>query len=323
VDGLTLGIARDIGKRARCRANPTSGGIMTLKLKGASTALITPFRDGEVDHDALRALVERQIDGGIDGLVPCGTTGEAATMSEDEQLSVVRTVVEQANGEVPIIAGTGSNDTAQTVRYTRRVSEIEGVDAALVVTPYYNKPGQQALIRHFRTIADEGGLPVVLYNVPGRTGVSMTADTIATLAEHPNIIAVKEATGDMVFASEIRQSIPRDFSMLSGDDFTTMPFLALGGDGCISVVSNIDPGAMSEMYAAGAADAWDRARQLHYRLLPLANALFAETNPVGVKTAASILGWCTDELRAPLYAPGADLRELITAALTEHGALKE
>lgn len=295
---------------------------MTLKLKGASTALITPFRDGEVDIESLRALVHRQIDRGIDGLVPCGTTGEAATMTDDEQVSVIRTVVEAANGDVPIIAGTGSNDTAKTVRYTRRVAEIEGVDAALVVTPYYNKPGQRALIRHFRTVADEGGLPVVLYNVPGRTGVSMTPDTIATLAEHDNIIAVKEATGDMVFAAEVRERVPKTFAMLSGDDFTTMPFLALGGTGCVSVVSNIDPGAMSEMCAAGDADAWDRARQLHYRLLPLARALFADTNPVGVKTAASLLGWCAPDLRGPLYPPTGEVKSLIRDALTAHGVLK-
>ena len=292
---------------------------MQFRMKGAYTALLTPFREGTVDHDALRGLVRRQIDGGIDGLVPCGTTGEAATMTEDEQISVIETVVEAANGEVPIIAGTGSNDTAKTIRYTRRVSEIEGVDGALVVTPYYNKPGQRALVRHYTEVAESGGLPVVMYNVPGRTGVSMTAETVAELSEHPNIIAVKEATGDMVLATRIKELAGRNISLMSGDDFTTLPFLAVGGDGCVSVLSNLDPGTMSEMCAAIDSLAWDRAQQLHLAIQPLARALFADSNPIPVKLAAAMLGWCTPEVRAPLYAPSDEVRANVQVAITEYG----
>lgn len=288
---------------------------MAFSIRGAYTALITPFRNGSIDDGALRGLVDRQIEGGIDGLVPCGTTGEAATMSEDEQISVIETVVDQAAGRVPVVAGTGSNDTARTIRHTRRVSQIEGVDAALVVTPYYNKPGQAALVRHYESIADEGGLPVVMYNVPGRTAVSMTAETVARIGEHPNVVAVKEATGDMVLATRIRELAGDSIALLSGDDFTTLPLLSVGGVGCISVLSNLDPGAMSAMCAAAASGDWDRAREVHLAIQPLARALFLDTNPVPVKTAAAMLGWCDSELRPPLYEPHEDVRKALQKAL--------
>lgn len=292
---------------------------MNFEISGAYTALITPFRNGTVDFDALRTLVDRQIDGGIDGLVPCGTTGEAATMSPDEQVAVIEAVVDQAAGRVPIVAGTGSNDTRKTVEYTRRVASLGGVDAALVVTPYYNKPGQAALVRHYQTIADEGGLPVVLYNVPGRTAVSLTPETIATLARHEQIIAVKEATGDMVFDTNIVEQAGENITLLSGDDFTTMPLLALGGKGCISVISNLVPGAMSKMVASALSGSWEQARQIHYSIQPLARALFSDTNPVPVKIAAAMLGWCTEELRPPLYAPTDAVRERLREALEQQG----
>ncbi len=270
-------------------------------LGGAMTAIITPFRDGAVDHDALAALVERQIDGGIDGLVPCGTTGESATMSAEERLSVIRTVVDAADGRVPIIAGTGTNDTAKTLAFTKEVATIDGVDAALVVCPYYNKPDQPMLVRHFTQVADEGGLPVVLYNVPGRTVVSLSPQTIATLAEHPNIIAVKEATGDMVFDTRMIEEVgSSEFRFLSGDDFTTMPFVALGGHGCISVVSNLLPGMMSELVAATTAMEMERARTIHARISSLVRVLFARPNPVPTKEIAARLGWCSAEVRGPL-----------------------
>lgn len=296
---------------------------MSLQIRGAYTALLTPFRDGRVDEEALRHHVDRQIAGGIHGLVPCGTTGEAATMSEGEQLAVIEMVADQAAGRAPVIAGTGSNDTTRTIRYTRRVAEIPGVSAALVVTPYYNKPSQASLVRHYRAIADEGDLPVVMYNVPSRTAVSMTAETVAEIAEHPNVIAIKEATADMVLATRIRELCGRNFTLISGDDFTTMPFLAVGGQGCISVLSNLDPGTMSELCAAAGADAWDRARQLHMFIQPLCRALFADTNPVPLKMAAAMLGWCTDEMRAPLYASTADVATRLRIALRTHGLLKE
>lgn len=296
---------------------------MALQIRGAYTALITPFRDGRVDEAALRAHVERQIKGGVDGLVPCGTTGEAATMTEGEQIAVIEAVVDQANGRVPIIAGTGSNDTARTVRHTRRVAEIPGVDGALVVTPYYNKPSQPALVAHFRQVADEGDLPIVLYNVPSRTGISMTAETVAELAVHPNVIAIKEASADMVLATRIRELCGRNLTMLSGDDFTTMPFMSIGGAGCISVLSNLDPGTMAELTAACNADAWDRARQLHLFIQPLCRALFADANPVPVKMAAAMLGWCAADVRAPLLLGDEQLVNQLRLALRTHGLLKD
>lgn len=275
----------------------------TLALRGAMTALITPFKDGKVDEQALRDLVDRQIEGGIDGLVPCGTTGESATMSADECFRVIEVVVEQAAGRVPIIAGTGSNDTKKTIGFTRRVAEIKGVDAALVVCPYYNKPNPFMVQRHFETVANDGGLPVVLYNVPGRTVISMTVDVVANLAKHPNIIAIKEATGNMKFDAEIFEAVAgtEGFSLLSGDDFTTMPFVASGGHGCISVLSNLDPGLMSELCEVSAQGNLERARALHLKIQPLARALFERSNPVPTKALAALLGWCTDEVRAPLF----------------------
>jgi len=271
------------------------------QLGGAMTALITPFKNGEVDHKALAALVERQIEGGIDGLVPCGTTGEAATMNDKERLEVISTVVEAAQGRVPVIAGTGTNDTAKTVAFTRKVAEIEGVDAALVVAPYYNKPNQPMMVAHFRRVADEGGLPVVLYNVPGRTVVSMSEQTVATLAAHEQIIAIKEATGNMTFDTAIIEALgDNPLRLLSGDDFTTMPFVALGGHGCISVVSNLLPGVMSELVRATRELDMEKARALHLRIQPLARILFANPNPVPTKEIAEKLGWCSAEVRGPL-----------------------
>jgi len=271
-------------------------------LRGAFTALITPFRNGDVDTDALRELVDRQIDGGIDGLVPCGTTGEAATLSYDEQLEVIRVVADQAKGRVPVIAGTGTNNTRNTLAFTRRVAELPGVDAALVVVPYYNKPDQPGMIHHFTQVADQGGLPVVLYNVPGRTIVSMTPATVATLAAHPNIIAIKEASGSMKFDAEVFAAVGDrdDFAFLSGDDFTTMPFVAMGGHGCISVLSNLDPGGLSKLVsdAAGADPAAARAKNL--ALQEFSRALFERPNPVPTKAVAAYLGWCTNEVRSPL-----------------------
>ncbi len=280
------------------------------------TALITPFdKSGKPDFAALEALVERQIAGGIDGLVPCGTTGESATMTKDEQLAVIECVVSKAAGRVPIIAGTGSNDTAKSVALTQAVSKIPGVDAALIVCPYYNKPNQAMLLAHFRCVADEGGLPVVLYNVPGRTVISMTPDTVAALAEHPQIVGIKEATGDMTFDTQIMELLAErpDFALLSGDDFTTMPFVAMGGHGCISVVSNLLPGVMSELVAKTAAFELEQARALHLDIQRLARILFKNPNPVPTKEAAHLLGWCEDVVRAPLQnSDRAFIEELVT-----------
>lgn len=280
-----------------------------MTLSGAMTALITPFRDGAVDHEALAALVERQIERGIDGLVPCGTTGEAATMNEEEQLSVIRTVVEAADGRVPIVAGTGTNDTEKTVSYTQKVANIDGVDAALVVVPYYNKPDQRGLLGHFRAVADRGGLPVVLYNVPGRTVRSFTPETVGRLADHDNIVAIKEATGDLRFGSEVLEAVDGRIEVLSGDDFTTFPLMAAGGVGCISVVSNVAPGLMQRMCGAALEGDLETARALHLKIQPLARALFAAPNPAPAKQMAALLGLCEPTVRRPLAPVSATVRE--------------
>ena len=292
-----------------------------MELRGAFTALITPFRDGKVDVAALEELVERQIDGGIDGLVPCGTTGESATMSADEQLTVIRTVAEAAHGRVPVVAGTGSNDTRKSVAFTRKVAEIDGVDAALVVVPYYNKPDQEGLYRHFTTVADEGGLPVVLYNVPGRTVRSLTPETVGRLAKHDNIVAIKEATGDLRFDTEVLEQVDGNIQVLSGDDFTTFPLLACGGTGCVSVLSNVDPTVMSQMCQAALDGNLEQARELHMRIQPLARALFSAPNPVPTKAIASMLGWCKAEVRGPLYETSPQHLQTLEKAIRDYGLL--
>jgi 4-hydroxy-tetrahydrodipicolinate synthase len=266
---------------------------------GAFTALVTPFRNGEVDVEALEGLVEFQIEHGIHGLVPCGTTGETPSMSEAEDRTVISTVVRVANGRVPVIAGTGSNSTDMAIKYTR-MAEEEGADGSLQVAPYYNKPTQEGLYRHFAAIAESTSLPLVLYNIPGRTSVTISAETTARLAEIPNIVGTKEATHSMDMASDIRRLCGEDFDILSGDDSLTLPLMSLGGRGVISVAANIAPAVVSEMVDALLSGDSARGRELHYDLLPLFRALFVETNPIPVKTAASILGLCSDEMRLPM-----------------------
>ena len=266
---------------------------------GAFTALVTPFRNGEVDVEALEGLAEFQIEHGIHGLVPCGTTGETPSMSEAEDRLVISTVVRVANGRVPVIAGTGSNSTDMAIKYTR-MAEEEGADGSLQVSPYYNKPTQEGLYRHFAAIAESTSLPIVLYNIPGRTAVTISAETTARLAEIPNIVGTKEATHSMDVASDIRRMCGEDFDILSGDDSLTLPLMALGGRGVISVAANVAPAAVSDLVNALLEGNWARGRELHYELLPLFRALFVETNPIPVKTAASILGLCSDEMRLPM-----------------------
>lgn len=242
-------------------------------------------------------------------------------MTTDEQLAVIRTCVEASEGRVPVVAGTGSNDTEKTVEMTRKVAGLGGVDAALVVTPYYNKPSQEGMLRHFRQVADEGGLPVVLYNVPSRTGVSLEADTVARLAEHENIIGIKEASADMRLDTRIVEEAGDNIQLLSGDDFTTFPLLTVGGVGCVSVASNLDPGTMSELVASANAGDLEKARRLHLKIQPLARMLFAEPNPVPAKTAAWLLGWCKADVRAPLYTVSEDFAELMREILENYGLL--
>jgi 4-hydroxy-tetrahydrodipicolinate synthase len=266
---------------------------------GAYTALVTPFRNGEVDVEALEGLVEFQIGQGIHGLVPCGTTGETPSMTEAEDRLVIGTVVRVAGGRVPVIAGTGSNSTDMAIKYTR-MAEEEGADGSLQVAPYYTKPTQEGLYRHFAAIAESTSLPLVLYNIPGRTSVTISAETTARLAEIPNIVGTKEATHSMDMASDIRRLCGEDFDILSGDDSLTLPLMSLGGRGVISVAANIAPAVVSEMVDALLSGDFERGRELHYDLLPLFRALFVETNPIPVKTAASILGLCSDEMRLPM-----------------------
>jgi 4-hydroxy-tetrahydrodipicolinate synthase len=266
---------------------------------GTFTALVTPFRNGEVDVEALEGMVEFQIQHGVSGLVPCGTTGETPAMSEAEDRVVVETVMRVADGRVPVIAGTGSNSTDMAIKYTKMAEEV-GADGSLQVAPYYNKPTQEGLYRHFAAIAESTDLPLVLYNIPGRTGVTISAETMARLAEIPNVVGVKDSTLSMNMISDVISLCGEEFDVLSGDDPMTLPLIALGGRGVISVASNVAPGAVSDMVRALLEGDWERGRELHYELLPLFRALFAETNPIPVKTAASLLGLCSDEMRLPL-----------------------
>ena len=266
---------------------------------GAFTALVTPFRNGEVDVEALEGMVEFQIHNGIHGLVPCGTTGETPAMSEEEDRLVIGTMVRVANGRVPVIAGSGSNSTDMAIKYTKMAEEV-GADGSLQVAPYYNKPTQEGLYRHFATIAENTRLPLILYNIPGRTSVTIDAQTTARLAEIPNIVGTKESTLSMNLAMDVMSLCGEDFDVLSGDDPVTLPLMSLGGRGVISVASNVAPAAVSDMVNALLAGDWERGRELHYELLPLFRALFVETNPIPVKTAASILGLCSDEMRLPM-----------------------
>jgi 4-hydroxy-tetrahydrodipicolinate synthase len=270
-----------------------------VKFEGAYTALVTPMRGDGIDVGALERLVEAQIAGGIHGLVPCGTTGESPTLSHAEHLQVVEIVVRAARGRVPVLAGAGSNSTQEACDLARACKDL-GADGTLQITPYYNKPTQSGLVAHFTAVAEASGLPMVLYNVPGRTCCDLEPATLARLCQHPLVAGVKEATGDMTRAARIRELCGEGFSLLSGDDFTVLPFLAVGGNGVISVGSNLYPGLFSRLCRAAAEGRWDEARTLHYRQLPLSRALFSVTSPEPVKAAMAMLGKCEPTIRLPL-----------------------
>ena len=276
--------------------------------RGAFTALVTPLRHDKVDEPALVDLVNTQLAAGIHGLVPCGTTGEASTLSTAEHLRVVELVISTVAGRVPVLAGAASNDTREAAMLARACKQL-GAAGTLQVTPYYNKPTQPGLIAHFTAIAEQSDLPVVVYNVPGRTGVDLLPETVATLARHPKIVGIKEATGDMARIARIRELVDDSFDLLSGDDFTILPFMALGGHGVISVTSNVAPSWISRLCAAAIRGAWDDARALHYKQLPLARALFNQPNPIPVKSALALLGRCSPEMRLPLVAIDPQSRE--------------
>jgi 4-hydroxy-tetrahydrodipicolinate synthase len=298
-------------------------------LRGALTALVTPFTaDGEFDEIAFRRLVRWQVLAGIDGLVPCGTTGEAPTLSSDERdrliAATVETVAERpSRARVAVVAGTGTNDTAATIRATRRAAAL-GADAALVVAPYYNRPDGRMLEAHFRAVADEGDLPVVVYNVPSRTGTNVDAETFLRLADHPRIVAVKEASGNLEQIARICRDRPRDVAVLAGDDAWTLPVLALGGDGVVSVASNEIPGEMVALCAAARAGDWAAARSHHERWLPLFLANFrGAPNPVPAKAALALMGLLDgDAVRAPLLPLDDDARTALAAVLRACGLVE-
>lgn len=269
-------------------------------LSGTLTAMITPFRNGAVDFDRLAANVDFQVDSGINGLVPVGTTGESPTLSHEEHRVVIERVIATAAGRVPVVAGTGSNSTSEALELTTHAAKI-GADAALIVTPYYNKPTQEGMYRHFMTIAEKTDLPIVLYNIPGRTGVTMSPQTVARLAKHPNIVAVKEATGSMDITSEIVSLCdPDSLVILSGDDSATLPLMSIGARGVISVLSNLMPQRVRALTDAVLAGDFAAARVLHLELFPICNAMFIETNPIPIKTAMAMAGMDSGELRLPL-----------------------
>lgn len=288
--------------------------------KGSIVALITPFKNGAIDEEKLRQLVESQIENGTDGIVPCGTTGEASTLDYDEHMDVINIVIHQTNKRVPVIAGTGSNSTAEAIELSQKAKNL-GADGVLLVTPYYNKPSQEGLYRHFMAIADSVAIPQVLYNVPGRTGVNMLPKTVARLAEHDNIVAIKEATGSLQQASEVLDLCGDKLNVLSGDDFITFPIMACGGKGIISVVANIMPREVAALVDAFFNGDMAEARRLHLHLFKISNAMFIETNPVPVKTAAALMGKCSDELRLPL-APLSDANHaLLHSVMKSYGLI--
>ncbi|MGD0843867.1 MAG: 4-hydroxy-tetrahydrodipicolinate synthase [Geobacteraceae bacterium] len=287
---------------------------------GSIVAIVTPFRNDAIDEEKLRELVEFQIASGTDGIVPCGTTGEASTLDYAEHDRVIEIVVQQVKGRVPVIAGTGSNSTTEAIEMTAHAKRI-GADGALLVTPYYNKPSQEGLYRHYRAIAEAVALPQVLYNVPGRTGVNLLPETVARLAEISNIVAIKEATGSLQQASEVLALCGDKLDLLSGDDFITFPMMACGAKGVISVVANIMPKEVAALVDAFRAGKMEEARQLHLKLLKISNAMFIETNPVPVKTAVALMGKASDEVRLPL-APMSDAnRAKLAAIMKEYGLI--
>ena len=295
---------------------------MTSKLTGCGTAIVTPFtRDGDVDEAALRKLVDWQIAEGIHYLVPCGSTGEAATLTPAEHRRVVEITVEQVNGRVPVIAGAGSNDTARAVALSREM-KAAGATHLLHVSPMYNKPPQRGIIAHFEKVANATDLPIIVYNVPGRTGSNIEAKTTLALAKMDHVVAVKEASGNMAQILDVLRDRPGDFSVLSGDDEMTLGILAAGGDGVISVVSNATPRKMAQLCEAGARGDFATARQLHFELLPWMRAAFIESNPLPVKAAMAMLGRMENRLRLPLVPMDERHADAVRSALTHAGALR-
>jgi 4-hydroxy-tetrahydrodipicolinate synthase len=283
---------------------------------GALSAIVTPFRDGEIDERALRDHIEWQIQSGIDGIVPCGSTGESATLTHAEHDRVIRITIDQTRRRVPVVAGTGSNSTAEAIRLTAAAREM-GADGALMLSPYYNKPTQEGIFRHYKMIAAAVDLPILVYNIPGRTGSNIAPETFARLCEIRNIVGIKEASGSMDQISDIRRLCGERLTILSGDDALVVPIMALGGKGVIATISNVMPKEMHDLAAAGLAGDFARAREIHYKMLPLMRALFIETNPIPVKQALSFMGRCANELRMPLCQMSAPAADRLKSAMKE------
>lgn len=284
--------------------------------KGVITALVTPFRNDAVDEEALRRLVDEQIRAGVDGLVPVGTTGESPTVTVEEHIRIIKIVVEETRKRVPVIAGTGANATREAIELTQEAKAV-GADGTLQVTPYYNRPTQDGLYRHFKAVADAVPMPMVVYNVPGRTGCDLLPDTVARLCEIPTVVGIKEATGSAQRAAQIISRVGDRLVVLSGDDATAYPLYTLGAQGCISVVSNVAPKDMAATWDAWVAGDWKKARELHYKLFPLHEGLFIEANPIPVKAALAMMGKIADEIRAPLYPMTGANRDKIRKILTD------
>ncbi len=286
--------------------------------EGAFVAIVTPFKNGKVDETALRALIEYQISGGANGIVPCGTTGESATLSHEEHDQVIRIAVEACKGKVPVLAGTGSNSTQEAIKLTQH-AQAAGADGSLQITPYYNRPSQEGLYQHFSTVAADTDLPIILYNVPSRTSVNMCPETVVRLAKIKNIVGVKEASGSLQAISEIIDLCGKDFTVLSGDDPLLWPILAVGGRGVISVSANILPGKVAAMCQAAANGDMAKARSLHYEMREINDVLFIDTNPVPVKAALHLMGKIEKEVRAPLVTLSSSHLESVKEVLKKHG----
>jgi len=272
---------------------------------GVMTALVTPFKNGRIDEEAFRAHLERQLEGGVDGVVPAGSTGEAATLSVAEHKEVIRMAVEQVNGRVPVIAGTGSNNTAESIELTKAAKAL-GADASLLISPYYVKPTQEGIYQHYKAIADAVHIPQILYNVPGRTASNMEPETVARLSHITNIVAIKDATADMAQLTRTMMACDGRILFYSGDDASVLPFMTLGGSGVISVVSNIAPKTMKAMVDAVVSKDFETAKAMHFALQNLTDAMFVESNPIPVKKACELLGWMSGELRLPLTEQAAE-----------------
>jgi len=289
-------------------------------IRGALTALITPFKGREIDTDALRELVEFQIENGIAGLVPCGTTGESATLTHAEHRQVIETTIEAAKKRVPVVAGTGSNSTEEAIALTQCAREA-GADAALLISPYYNKPTQEGLYLHYKAVADAVDIPIILYNVPGRTRVDIRPETAARLSGIKNIIGIKDAAGSLEQTSETLALSEKDFLLLSGDDANTLPILSVGGAGVISVTANIVPRQVANLCESFFKGDLTRAREIHYQLFPLSHAMFIETNPIPVKTALALMGRVRESFRLPLSPMARKNREVLRSEMQTFGLL--